>query len=128
MAHPNGHYYSNTGNGVYEFDVSGTSATPGTPFGGGGSGLGIAVDPVTGDLVYVAAVGTILSAPVGGASTTFATPVGAAAFDQITFDPTGQFLFAADNAGNAVYVLGRPGTGFERRIPMADPWARTGSR
>jgi hypothetical protein len=54
----NGNLYTNTTAGVRELDPS-TGAQIGGPFGPTGNALGIAPDPLTGDLVYVGSNGTL---------------------------------------------------------------------
>ena len=52
----NGNLYTNTSAGVRELDPN-TGAAIGGPFGPAGNALGIAPDPLTGDLVYVGRTG-----------------------------------------------------------------------
>ena len=93
-----GFLYSNTSNGVTQLDAS-TGAYTGLTFGAGGSALGITVNPLNGQIVYVAAAGDpLLTAPVGGASGVFSTATNPGRVDGIFFDPTGQFLFAANRS------------------------------
>jgi cysteine-rich repeat protein len=91
-----GFLYSNTSGGVTQLNAS-TGAYTGLTFGAGGNALGITVNPLNGQIVYVAADGdTLLTAPVGGASSVFSTAANPGRVDGIFFHPTGQFLFAAN--------------------------------
>jgi hypothetical protein len=115
--HPDGTLYSNTVLGVTNLDPA-TGAllrTIGQP----GNSLGIAVDPQTGRLVYVAAdcdftlTCTLLSTdPATGATTTFAVlpPVESQYVDGIAFDPTGNYLFLSNRSPSfRVTILDRAG-------------------
>src|SRR5262249_29103607 len=57
---PDGFLYSNTSGGVVQIDAS-TGTPTGVVFGAAGNSLGITSDPQTGNLVYVATDGTILT-------------------------------------------------------------------
>jgi hypothetical protein len=122
---PNGELYSNTEGGASGLDaLTGTAlATSGPP----GNVLGITVDPVTNNLVYVAAdcrftpTCTIESLDAAsGISTVFATlsKTDAAFVDGIAFDPIGCFLFLANRAPSfRVTILNRSGA-IVQHIPM----------
>lgn len=113
--HPNGGLYSNTSGGVVKLDA-GTGAQTGGPFGPAGNALGIAVDPQTGNLVYVGGAGL---ASVNAALTTTSTFASTTDFiDQIAFDPSGDFLFASDRTANALLILRRNGT-VAQSVPLA---------
>ena len=88
--------YTNTGSGVRGLDPD-TGATVRAAFGPGGNGLGMTVDPQTGDLNYVGLDGSILG--VDHAFTTnyiFSSVTAGRDFvEYIQFDPSGEFLFAA---------------------------------
>lgn len=100
-----GAIYANTGSGVYEIDSAGNILAG--PYGPPGNGLGITVDPQTGDLVYPDANGNISWVNQGfTASGTFA--VGATS-DGLVFDPTGDYLFAAE-FGSGIDEYNRSGT------------------
>jgi hypothetical protein len=102
----NGNVYTNNGNGVQEIDAT-TGQPIGTPIPGpgAGNGYGITVDPQTGHLVYATNAGIAWVAPDGSGSGWFTTTGFA---DGITFDPTGNYLFAA--IGGNVDVINRAGT------------------
>jgi hypothetical protein len=115
--HPDGTLYSNTYLGVTNLDPATGMLlrTIGQP----GNSLGIAVDPQTGRLVYVARdcnftlTCTLLSTdPATGATTTFAILPSAESqyIDGIAFDPTGNYLFASNRAPSyRVTILDRAG-------------------
>ncbi len=105
---PDGFLYSNTSSGVVQIDAS-TGAPTGVMFGEGGDALGITTDPQTGNLVYVGSDGTILTAPPGGASSTFSTATSGSFIDGIAFDPTGNFLFVSNRTLNVVTIIARSG-------------------
>lgn len=114
--------YSNTIAGVVRLDPETATLLAG-PFGPAGSGLGIATDPQTGNLVYAGLSSALLF--VDAAFTTsgvFSTATAGSFVDGIYFDPTGRFLFAAvgtpvaglavlDRHGNLVQVIPNPGGG-----------------
>ena len=107
----NGQLYSNTIAGVVMLDSS-TGAHLAGPFGPPGSGFGIATDPQTGNLVYVAQdEGTLLFVDAGlTRSGIFSTATSGRGLDGIYFDPTGNFLFVALAASQAgIGVLDRQG-------------------
>ena len=118
-----GNLYSNTMLGIVMLDPNTGSLLAG-PFGPAGSGLGIATDPQTGNLVYVGADGGTLFFvdPALTASGIFATATSGRDLDGIYFDPTGNFLFAAlslpeaglgvvNRQGNLLQVIPNPGGG-----------------
>lgn len=121
--HPDGFIYSNTGLGVVQIDAA-TGAPTGKIVGPPGNALGIAPDPQTGDLVYVAEncrfTGTcdILTVdPDTGVSSTFVRLPGFNFVDGIYFSPDGSKLFLAKRSpGFAVTVIDR-----------SAPAARTGA-
>jgi hypothetical protein len=100
----NGNVYANTFSGVQEIDPS--SGQPiGAPIGGAaGNGLGITVDPQTDHLVYATDSGIDWVSADGTQTGTFST---AGYADGVTFDPTGDYLFAA--IAGQVYVIDRAG-------------------
>lgn len=108
--HPNGAIYTNTFSGVVKLDAT-TGAQLGVAFGPGGNGLGIAPDPQTGNLVYVKSDGTIGSVNPGlTASGTFSTVTYGRHVDGIFFDPTGNFLFMADQSSSQLTIVRRDGS------------------
>ena len=112
---PGGSVYSNTpntGGGVVRLD-SNTGAVLAGPFGGRGNGLGIALDPQTGNLVYVGYDSEILSvSPDGASSGVFSDATRditlAKVVDGIFFEPAGEFLFLAQYPQTLV-VMNRAG-------------------
>jgi hypothetical protein len=99
-----GKLYSNTTAGVIQInpDTGATVATP-TPPTTTGNTLGIATDPKTGNLVYADNSGLSVEKADVSATSTFST---AATADGLAWEPTGNYLFAADNG---VLVLNRSG-------------------
>jgi hypothetical protein len=57
----------------------------------------------------VASDGTILTAPPGGASSTFSTVTTGSFIDGIAFDPTGTYLFVSNRTLNTVTIINRSG-------------------
>jgi uncharacterized repeat protein (TIGR01451 family) len=93
-----GNVYTNTGNGVRRLDPN-TGAQIGGPFGPAGNALGIAPDPLTGDLVYVGSDGTIQKVDQALTTTSVFSTVTTTNFvDGIAFSPDGQFLFASNRS------------------------------
>ncbi len=99
--HPDGFIYSNSYSGVVQINAS-TGAATGLLFGAAGNALGIAVNPATNDVIYVASDGTILKAPVGGASSTFSTATTGNFVDGIFFGPDGK-LYASNRTASPNY-------------------------
>lgn len=100
-----GAIYANTSNGVYKIDAAGNILAG--PFGAAGNGLGITVDPQTGNLVYPDNSGNISWVNQGfTASGVFAT---GATSDGLTFEPGGNYLFAAE-FGGGINVYNRAGS------------------
>ncbi len=101
--HPNGFMYSNTTGGITRQNEA-TGAPAGGPFGPGGNALGIAVDPVTSDLVYVGAGGEMVRVdPNLTTSSIFSTVLQGQFVDGVFFDPTGAFLFCANRSGSGTF-------------------------
>lgn len=120
--HPNGSLYSNTSGGVVRLDANSGAVLAG-PAGAAGNALGIAVDPQTGNLVYVGLDGSIKSIDPGLSTPASFSNVTAGNFvDGIYFDPTGNFLFAANRVPSfRLTVLRRDGT-LVQHVPMtAEP-------
>jgi GDSL-like Lipase/Acylhydrolase family len=116
--HPDGALYSNTSGGVVKLDAASGAVLAG-PFGSGGNALGIAVDPITGNLAYVESDGTIGTVNAGLTTNgTFSTATRGDFIDQIAFDPSGNFLFLSDRAHDALAILKRDGT-LVQTIPLA---------
>jgi hypothetical protein len=114
---PDGFLYSNTSSGVVQIDAS-TGAPTGVVFGAAGDALGITTDPQTGNLVYVASDGTILTAPPGGSSSTFSTVTTGSFIDGVSFDPTGNFLFVSNRTLNVVTIIARSGALVQNSAPI----------
>jgi hypothetical protein len=108
---PNGFLYSNTSNGIVKLDPNTGDVVAG-PYGPRGNALGIAVDPISGNLVYVASDASIAFVDPGfTTSGSFSTATSGDGFvDQIAFDPTGQYLFVSYDGGNSMIVLRRDGS------------------
>ncbi|MCH8114331.1 MAG: hypothetical protein IIB25_02540 [Chloroflexi bacterium] len=112
--HPNGKIYSNTTLGVVEINAT-TGAATGMVFGDPGDALGIAVDPVNGDIIYVGSSASsfpILRAPIGGASSVFVLPaVHLSGFvGEIVFDGSGMLYLALRSGGFRIVVVNPDGT------------------
>ena len=116
--HPNGALYTNTSSGVIKLDAN-TGAQLAGPFGPGGDALGIAVDPQTGNLAYVLDSGAIGFVDPGFTTTgTLSTVTSGGFVDQITYDPTGNYLFLSNRSLNALTILKRDGT-LVQNAPLA---------
>ena len=106
----NGVMYSNTFAGVAQ--INSNTGVPISTVGPAGDALGITIDPLTGNVVYVGSDGgTIYSLnPSNGISTTLfgGAPPGSL-IDGIAFDPSGDYLFASDWGLSEVLVLNRSG-------------------
>lgn len=99
--HPNGALYTNTSGGVIRLDANSGAQTAG-PAGPGGNALGIATDPQTNNLVYADGGGLSWVAAdlsVGGKFSSGGN------YDQIVFDPSGNFVFASE--GCSVTIIHR---------------------
>ena len=107
--HPDGTIYSNAAAGVVNIDAS-TGARLRAPFGPAGSSLGIAVDPQTNNLVYVASNYSIVFVnPAFTTSGTLSNVTAGQVIDQIAFDPTGNFLFLSNIYNRRMTILDRTG-------------------
>jgi len=108
-----GTLYSNTSLGVVNLNAS-TGAQIGLPFGSAGNALGIASDPVTNNLVYVASGGTMVFVGPAGQSPrlsgTFSSVTTGLTIDGIAFDPTGDFLFVSNRSDNSLTIIRRNGS------------------
>ena len=103
--HPDGKIYSNTSEGLARLDPA--SGAPIDVVGARGNALGVAVDPQSRAVVYVAedcrssAICTIARYdPAAGTSSTFAVVPGSTStfVDGLAFDPSGQFLMMSTRA------------------------------
>jgi hypothetical protein len=101
--HPNGTMYTNTSSGVVQLHAD-TGAQLAGPFGTGGNALGIATDPQTNNLVYADGGGLSWVNPTLTAGGKFSSGGG---YDQIVFDPSGNFVFASE--GCNVTIIHRTG-------------------
>lgn len=117
--HPDGTLYTNTGSGVVNLNAS-TGAVLRGPFGPGGNALGIAPDPITGNLVYVGTDGTLhFVNPAFTSSGAFSAVTAGNFVDGIYFDPTGTYLFAANRVpAFRLTIIRRDGT-LVQHVPMA---------
>lgn len=106
----NGVMYSNTFQGVATINAN--TGAPISTAGAAGDDLGIALDPQTGNIVYVAADGaTLYSLDMSSNNTTdFSTSAPSGSLiDGIAFDPSGDYLFASDVGLSEVLVFSRSG-------------------
>lgn len=116
-SHPNGSVYTNTVDGALRLSES-TGAVLAGPFGLPGSALGMAVDPVTQNLVYVGGDGALVYVnPAFTAGGTLSTATQGDGIDQITFSPDGQYVFGSADENNQVDVVRRDGT-LVRRVSL----------
>ena len=116
----NGNVYTNTFAGVRELDPN-TAAPIGGPFGPAGNALGIAVDPQTGDLIYVGSGGTIYKVDEGlTVSSTFSTVTSGDFVDGVAWSPDGNFVFLSNRSPtNQLTILDRNGN-LVQNVPMAN--------
>ena len=108
---PDGYMYNNGADGVRRLDPANGLALVGSAAGTPGNTLGIATDPQTGNLVYMAndnSVAWINTALTNGGTFSTATQ-GASLLDQIAFDPTGNYLFVSDWSGGGLMIIDRTG-------------------
>jgi hypothetical protein len=99
--HPNGFLYSNTALGITKLDVN-TGVQIGAPIGSPGNALGIAIDPVSGDIFYVDSTNNIRRVTTAGIDSAFATVGGFV--DGIFFNGDGSFLYVAQRVSAPVGV------------------------
>jgi uncharacterized repeat protein (TIGR01451 family) len=106
----NGNIYANTSAGVRELDPN-NGAPIGGPFGPPGNALGIAVDPLTGDLVYVGADGTLYKVNEAlTVSSTFSTVTSTNFVDGVAWSPDGNFVFLSNRMpSDRLTILDRNG-------------------
>lgn len=114
--HTDGAIYTNTSSGVVKLDAN-TGAQIGGPFGPAGNGLGITEDPQSGNLVYVLADGSL--GYVNAALTTSGaiSTITSGFVDQITFDPSGNYLFVSADGADELVILHRDGA-LVQSIPL----------
>ena len=117
-----GNLYTNTSAGVRRLDPN-TGAHIGGPFGPAGDALGIAPDPLTGDLVYVGQFGTILKVDQAlTTSSTFSNATTGDFIDGIAFSPDGQFLFASNRIPTTnLTILDRNGNVVQQVLMPNEP-------
>jgi hypothetical protein len=110
--HPNGKVYENGFDGVRQLDPNKDLALLAGPYGASGSQYGIATDPQTGNLVYVASDFSIHWVNPGfTAGGVFSNgSLGHGLIDQIAFDPTGNFLFLSGWGDHTLIVLAHDGS------------------
>jgi hypothetical protein len=110
--HPDGFVYNNSPAGVRRLDPNNNLAVVSGPYGFPGSNFGIATDPQTGNLVYVASdQSTHWVNSTFTAQGVFSTnSQGHSIIDQIAFDPTGNFLFLAGWGDATLIILRRDGS------------------
>ena len=115
----NGNLYTNTFSGVHELDPN-TGALIAGPFGPTGNALGIAVDPQSGDLVYVGSDGTLYRVDEGlTVVSTFSTVTSGDLVDGIAWSPDGNFVFLSNRSlGDRLTILDRNGN-LVQEVPMA---------
>ena len=115
----NGDLYTNTSSGVRELNPN-TGAAIGGPLGPPGNSLGIAPDPVTGDLVYVGSDGTLYKVDEAlTTSSTFSTVATGDFVDGIAWSPDGNFLFLSNRIPtHQLTILDRSGA-LVQNVPMA---------
>ena len=121
--HPNGSIYSNTASGVVRLDPN-TGAQTGGPFGPAGNALGIAVDPETNDLVYVLSGGVLQKVdPALTTTSVFSSDTAGRFIDQISFDPSGDYLFLASRspAFSLAVVNGDTGAFIRDNLMTSEP-------
>ncbi|TMD34379.1 MAG: hypothetical protein E6I81_09795 [Chloroflexi bacterium] len=122
--HSNGFLYTNTGGGVVQLNDA-TGAQTAGPFGTNGNALGIATDPVTGNLIYVGSgpAYNLLFVDAGfTTSGTFSTVDTGDFKDQITWSPDGKFLFIS-NRGSPfkLQILDRTGALVQNVVMAHEP-------
>ena len=117
--HPNGSMYSNGGVGVVRLDRE-TGAQIGNPGGVGGNVLGIATDPLTGNLVYVASDQSIHTVTPDLQTDAVYSAGPYSNVDGIYFEPTGTYLFMAERSGNRMIIVKRDGT-VQQDVPIGAP-------
>jgi len=115
----NGNIYANTSAGVRELDPN-NGAPIGGPFGPPGNALGIAVDPLTGDLVYVGADGTLYKVNEAlTVSSTFSTVTSTNFVDGVAWSPDRNFVFLSNRMpSDQLTILDRSGN-LVQNVPMS---------
>jgi len=114
----NGNVYTNTFAGVRELDPD-TGAPIGGPFGPTGNALGIALDPQTGDLVYVGSDGTLYRVDESlTVASTFSTVTTGNFVDGVAWSPDGNFVFLSNRLPSTrLTILDRNGN-LVQHVPM----------
>ncbi|MCU1450334.1 MAG: hypothetical protein JWP02_2504 [Acidimicrobiales bacterium] len=108
-----GSVFANTSGGVVKIDPA-TGATLAGPAGPGGDGLGIALDPQTGNLVYANQAGGLSFVTANLSSSGSFSSLGQG--DGLAFDPTGNFAFSSVSGG--IDIINRSGA-LVRHIVLA---------
>ena len=118
----NGNLYTNTDLGVVELDPN-TGAQIGGPFGPVGNALGIAPDPLTGDLVYVGLGGTIQKVNEALTTTSVFSIVTTGDFvDGVAWSPDGNFLFLSNRIPTTqLTILDRNGNLVQNIVMTNEP-------
>jgi hypothetical protein len=106
--HADGTLFSNTAFGVTNIDPeTGDLLDAGGP---PGNGLGITAHPETGEVFYVAADGRILTIdPALTGARVFSSALQGATVQGLSFDESGDFLFAANRTQQALTIINRAG-------------------
>jgi len=114
----NGNVYTNTFAGVRELDPD-TGAPIGGPFGPTGNALGIALDPQTGDFVYVGSDGTLYRVNESlTVASTFSTVTTGNFVDGVAWSPDGNFVFLSNRLPSTrLTILDRNGN-LVQHVPM----------
>ena len=114
----NGNVYTNTFAGVRELDPD-TGAPIGGPFGPTGDALGIALDPQTGDFVYVGSDGTLYRVNESlTVASTFSTVTTGNFVDGVAWSPDGNFVFLSNRTPSTrLTILDRNGN-LVQHVPM----------
>jgi uncharacterized repeat protein (TIGR01451 family) len=117
--HPDGFVYGNSTFGVRRLDPNNNLALVGAPYGFAGATWGIATDPQTGNLVYVASDQSMhwVNSTFTDQGVFSTNTQGHSILDGIAFDPTGNFLFVAGWSDNTLIILRRDGS-LARVVPV----------
>ncbi len=108
--HSDGYLYSNTGSGVVRLNAD-TGAMVGGAYGGSGNALGIAPDPLTGNLYWVQSSQTIgVFDPISNTVVNAAFANNGGFTDGIYWNPDGSLLYTTDRTSFTVDVFNRSGS------------------